>query len=127
MNGREATLPPVREAVMAASVNFTYPHDGDGVTSPVTMSFAVEGMEVRPAGDMTPDTGHFCLLLDYGPVPQGEIVPAIDRVWHLSDGQTSVSLPLPPGRHTLTLQFDNGAHVSYGPQMSKSIGVQVWA
>jgi len=112
---------------MAASVDFTHPHDGDGVTGPVTMSFAVEGMEVKPAGDMTPDTGHFCLLLDRGPVPEGEVVPATGRAWHFSEGQTSVSLPLPPGRHRLTLQFDNGAHVSYGPQMSKSIGVQVWA
>jgi hypothetical protein len=127
MNGPEDNGPLARESVMAASVNFTHPHDGAGVSSPVTMSFAVEGMEVRPAGDMTPDTGHFCLLLDYGPVPQGEVVPAIDRVWHFSEGQSSVSLPLPPGRHGLTLQFDNGAHVSYGPQMSKTINVQIWA
>jgi hypothetical protein len=112
---------------MAASVRFTHPKDGAAVSSPVTMSFAVEGMEVRPAGDMTPDTGHFCLLLDRGPVPEGEVVPAAGRSWHFSQGQASVSLPLPPGRHRLTLQFDNGEHVSYGLQMSETIIVQVWA
>lgn len=112
---------------MAASVHFTHPQDGGAVSSPATMSFAVEGMEVRPAGDMTPDTGHFCLLLDRGPVPEGEEVPATGRAWHFSKGETSVSLPLPPGRHALTLQFDNGAHVSYGPHMSQTITVQVWA
>lgn len=112
---------------MAASVDFTHPQDGASVSSPVTMSFAVEGMEVRPGGDMTPDTGHFCLLLDRGPVLEGEGVPATGRVWHCSAGQTSVSLPLPPGRHRLTLQFYNGANVSYGPHMSKTIIVQVWA
>jgi hypothetical protein len=126
MDGR-ITAPPAKEGVMATSVNFAHPHDGDGVSSPVRMTFAVEGMEVRPAGDMTPDTGHFCLLLDRGPVPRGEIVPATGRAWHFSEGQISVSLPLPPGRHRLTLQFDDGAHVSYGPQMSKTIIVQVWA
>jgi hypothetical protein len=49
------------------------------------------------------------------------------RAWHFSKGQTFVSLPLPPGRHALTLQFDNGAHISYGPHMSQTITVQVWA
>ena len=112
---------------MAPSVHFTHPKDGASVSSPVTLRFAVEGMEVRPAEDMTPDTGHFCLLLDRGPVPEGETVPATGRAWHFSQGQTSVSLPLPPGRHRLTLQFDNGAHISYGPHMSKTIVVQVWA
>ena len=112
---------------MAASVDFIHPHDGASVGSPVAMSFAVEGMEVKPAGDLTPDTGHFCLLLDRGPVPEGETVAATGGAWHFSEGQTSVSLPLPPGRHRLTLQFDNGAHVSYGPHMSKTIIVQVWA
>jgi Domain of unknown function (DUF4399) len=126
MGGR-TTARSAREGVMTASVHFTKPQDGAGVSSPVTMSFAVEGMEVRPAGDMTADTGHFSLLLDRGPVPEGEVVPETGRTWHFSNGETSVSLPLPPGRHRLTLQFDNGAHVSYGLHMSKTIIVQVWA
>jgi hypothetical protein len=117
----------VEEGVMAASVRFTHPKDGATVTSPVRMSFAVEGMEVKPAGDMTPDTGHFCLLLDRGPVPEGEMVPATNHAVHFSDGQDSVSLPLPPGRHKLTVQFDNGRHISYGLPMSETIIVQVWA
>ncbi|MER6205961.1 DUF4399 domain-containing protein [Streptomyces sp. NPDC001642] len=34
-------------------------------------------------------------------------------------------IELPPGQHTLTLQFDDGFNRSYGPEMSATISVNV--
>ena len=59
------------------------------------------------------------------PVPKGEVSPANDKSLHFGKGQTETDLTLPPGDHTLTLQFGDGAHQSYGPDMSKTITVHV--
>ena len=39
--------------------------------------------------------------------------------------RTETELELPPGEHTLRLQFANGAHLSYGEKMSATITVKV--
>ncbi|MBB5465689.1 hypothetical protein HDG32_001793 [Paraburkholderia sp. CI2] len=70
-------------------------------------------------------TGHHHLLIDGKPLPKGEVVPATDKSLHFGKGQTETDLTLPPGDHTLTLQFGDGAHRSYGPEMSKTITVHV--
>jgi len=44
---------------------------------------------------------------------------------HFGKGQTETDLTLVPGKYTLTLQFANGAHQSYGEPMSKKIEVTV--
>jgi hypothetical protein len=41
----------------AQSVNFVEPKNGATVTSPFKVAFAVTGMAVKPAGDMTANTG----------------------------------------------------------------------
>ena len=40
-------------------------------------------------------------------------------------GQTEGQVELSPGKHTLTLQFANALHKSYGPGYAKSIEVMV--
>lgn len=109
----------------AAGVSFIEPQDGTTVSNPVHVKFAVDGMQVAPAGDMTEGTGHHHLLIDGKPLPQGEVVPANDRSIHYGKGQTETEVTLPPGDHTLTLQFADGAHRSYGPEMSQTIMVHV--
>ena len=44
---------------------------------------------------------------------------------HFGKGQTVDTLALTPGTHTLTLQFANGVHESYGKDWSKTITVEV--
>ncbi|MBP6707250.1 MAG: DUF4399 domain-containing protein, partial [Achromobacter sp.] len=39
--------------------------------------------------------------------------------------QTETELKLAPGKHTLTMQFADGAHRSYGPDLSSTISVTV--
>ena len=40
-------------------------------------------------------------------------------------GQTEGQVELTPGKHTLTMQFANALHKSYGPGYAKSIEVMV--
>ncbi|MBA5845094.1 DUF4399 domain-containing protein, partial [Escherichia coli] len=65
-----------------ARVFFEAPSDGATVSNPVTVKFGLEGMELRPAGDMTPNTGHHHLLIDERPIPKGDVIPASERSLH---------------------------------------------
>ncbi|MQQ99949.1 DUF4399 domain-containing protein [Glaciimonas soli] len=107
------------------SVSFVTPADGAVVTSPFVVKFAVNGMTIKPVGDMTEGTGHHHLLIDLGPMPTGEAIPMDAQHKHYGKGQTEDTLTLAPGVHQLTLQFGDGAHRSYGPAMSKTITVTV--
>ena len=112
-------------AAQAQSVSFVEPADGATVSSPFKVKFAVSGMEVKPAGDMSANTGHHHLLINADPVKAGESVPADEHHLHFGKGQTETEVKLAPGDYTLTMQFANGAHQSYGPAMSKTIKVTV--
>lgn len=107
------------------SVSFVEPKDGATVTSPFKVKFAVSGMEVKPAGDMTANTGHHHLLINAMSVKSGEVVPADETHLHFGKGQTETEVKLPPGTYKLTMQFANGLHQSYGEGMSKTITVTV--
>jgi hypothetical protein len=109
----------------ADGVYFVEPKDGATVTNPVHIKFGVDGMTVAPAGSTEPKTGHHHLLIDSGPLPQGQVVPVSDKSIHYGKGQTETDVTLPPGDHTLTAQFADGAHRSYGPDWSKTITVHV--
>ncbi|MET3140243.1 hypothetical protein AAKU61_004632 [Undibacterium sp. GrIS 1.2] len=104
---------------------FEAPSDNAEVTSPFKVKFGLEGMKIAPLGDMTAKTGHHHLIIDGGAVPAGTSVPMDATHIHYGKGQTETELTLPPGKHTLTLQFGNGAHQSYGPEMSKTMTVTV--
>jgi len=106
-------------------VYFVEPKDGASVTSPVHVRFGVDGMKIEPAGTMTEGTGHHHLLIDSGPLPKGTVIPANDTSLHYGKGQTEADVKLPPGDHTLTMQFGDGAHRSYGPEMAQTIKVHV--
>lgn len=112
-------------SAFAQSVSFVEPADGATVSSPFKVKFAIKGMDVKPAGEMTAKTGHHHLLINMGPVKAGEMIPMDEKHLHFGKGQTETDVTLPPGQYTLTMQFANGAHQSYGPELSKSIQVTV--
>ena len=99
--------------------------DGDTVKSPLKVEMGVCGMEVEPAGKVSEGKGHHHLIVDGTCVPKGEIVPKDATHMHFGKGQTETTLKLAPGKHTLTLQFANGVHASYGEEMCKSIAIKV--
>jgi len=112
-----------------ASVFFKSPKDGDVLTSPVTIEFGVNGMTVRPALEDVNDkkSGHHHLLIDSptGFVEAGQAVPADERNVHYGLGETTATVVLTPGVHTLTAQFADGAHLSYGKEMANTISITV--
>jgi hypothetical protein len=112
-------------SAFAQSVDFVEPKNGATVTSPFKVVFGVTGMTVKPAGDMTANTGHHHLIINADSIPTNVVVPADATHIHYGKGQTETEVNLPPGKYKLTMQFANGGHQSYGPQLSKSIDVVV--
>jgi hypothetical protein len=101
------------------------PADGATVGTTFKVKFGVKGMEVAPAGDVLKDSGHHHLLINLDSMPAGESIPFTDKHIHFGRGQTEAEVKLAPGSYTLTAQFANGAHQSYGKAMSHSIKVTV--
>jgi len=112
-------------AFATPEVSFLAPADGATVSSPVSVKMGVSGMAVEPAGKLVEGTGHHHLIIDGEPVATGTPVPADAQHLHFGKGQTETTVELPPGKHTLTLQFADGLHQSYGPAMSKTIDIEV--
>lgn len=107
-------------------ITFKSPADGATVTSPLKVDMA-STVKIRPASQDINDhaTGHHHLIIDGAPVPLGQVVPTDETHLHFGKGQTETTLTLKPGPHTLTLQFADGAHRSYGPELSQTIHVTV--
>lgn len=112
-------------SAFAASVSFIEPLDGATVGKTFSVRFAVDGMEVKPAGELSAASGHHHLIIDGRPVAGGEVVPFDDHHIHFGNGQVDATVSLAPGIHRLTLQFANGAHQSFGVAMSNTITVHV--
>ncbi|MRW93157.1 DUF4399 domain-containing protein [Duganella sp. FT80W] len=112
-------------ALAQQSVSFVEPANGATVSSPFKVKFAVSGMSIKPAGDMTANTGHHHLLINAVPIKAGEVIPVDDKHIHFGKGQTETELNLPPGNYTLTMQFANGLHQAYGAGMNKEIKITV--
>jgi hypothetical protein len=89
------------------------------------VKFAVEGMKIADAGKVTPGTGHFHLIIDGTAVTKGHAIPKDDKHRHFEKAESETELTLKPGTHTLTLQFADGAQLSYGDMMSQTIHITV--
>jgi hypothetical protein len=109
----------------APGVYFVNLKDGDKVKSPVIVDMGVSGMEVEPAGKIDKGKGHHHIIIDGSYVEKGQMVPKDETHLHFGNGQTLDTLQLSPGKHTLTLQFANGVHQSYGKDWSKTIAITV--
>lgn len=108
-------------------VYFIEPANGAVVGQNVKVVMGVQGMEIKPAGTVVENAGHHHLLIDVpNQLSAGDAVPAgSDQHRHFGKGQTEAMIKLAPGTHTLTLQFADGAHISYGEKMRNTITVTV--
>lgn len=80
-------------------------------------------MKLCPANINTDDKqcGHHHILVDVTFVPEQQVIVANEKDIHFGKLQTETELKLKPGKHTLTLQFADFAHRSYGKNMSSTI------
>ena len=122
----EVQLPPRKPSPEDARVWIVSPADGAMVTSPFTVEFGLEGMELLPAGEIGEHSGHHHLLVNTG-LPRMDL-PIItdDNHMHFGLAQTSVELSLEPGVHRLQLLLGDDLHIPHEPPvMSEVITVEV--
>jgi hypothetical protein len=115
-----------------AEVFFVGLEDGATVTSPLTLHFGLSGMGVAPAGVEFDNTGHHHLLINaaaYGPDTLDifdDGIPGDETHRHFGGGQTTATIELPPGTHTLQLVLGDLYHIPHAdPVYSEQITVTV--
>lgn len=122
----EVQMPPMPEVPENAMVYFVNLKDGQTVTSPVKIEMGVNGMSVDTAdGILKPASGHHHILLGLDSVKTETVIPKDSVHLHYGNAQTSAEVVLPPGRHTLTLQFADALHRSYGSKLTSKVTVTV--
>lgn len=122
-NAKPIDVGPIPEN---AKVHFISPKDGAKVKSPVKVQMGVKGMTVEPASNgINANKGHHHIIIDTPSPAKGIAIPKDEKHQHYGKGQTETELKLQPGKHTLRLQFANGAHISYGSKMSAEITITV--
>ena len=118
------------DASTQARVFFVGIEDGATVKSPLLVKFDVEGKECVPKETHKGDDkfGHHHIMVDHDiPIPKGDLVPddAAGGYFHYGAAQSEATLTLTPGQHTLTLQFADAMHISYGPELAKTITITI--
>ncbi len=108
-----------------SGVYFVNLKNWDTVKSPFVVQMGVKGKTVAPMGTMDIKTGHHHLIIDGNYVVKGQMVPKDETHLHFGKGQTVDTLSLSPGSHTLTLQFADGSHMSYGDDWHAMITIVV--
>jgi len=121
----EDTTATQSESMPEGRVYFIAPQDGDSLQSPVVVEMGVEGMAIEPAGEVHEGMGHHHLIINGSYVEKGVVIPADSTHIHFGKGQTSDTLNLKPGDYSLTLQFADGLHQSYGEGWSSTIHITV--
>jgi len=109
----------------AERVFFVEPKDGAEVRSPFKVVMGVEGMTIKPSGGVVAGTGHHHILINQGAMRGGKVIPTDKTHLHYGKGQTEATIELPPGDYTLTMQFADGLHRSFGKKMAHTIKIKV--
>lgn len=108
-----------------ARVYFKNLKNGQTIPKKYKIQFGVDGLTIKPAGELVAGTGHHHLVIDGDSVPAGQVVPMDETHLHFGKGQTEAEIELKPGKRKLVLQFADGAHVSYGPDLATVVDVVV--
>ena len=123
---RDTITVVVEAGTVSPSVGFELPGDGATVSSPFDVVMTAAGLVVEPSGDINEGAGHFHILVDTDFIAAGQVIPTDEQHLHYGQGQTTISLELEPGEHTLRLQFADGAHIALeGDQYRDTITVVV--
>ena len=113
-------------SLAADGVSFLAPKNNATVSETFDTTFSVSGLTVAPAADGVQEgSGHHHLIVDGTGYKEGLVIVKDDTHFHYGKGQEEATLTLAPGKHTLTLQFGNALHESYGAKYAKTITVTV--
>ena len=119
-------ITPLPDVPAGAKVFFKNLKNGETVSSPLKVEMGVEGIRLDTAGAIVAGSGHHHLLIDAGDsIPSGQVVPKDSTHLHFGKAQSSAEIKLTPGEHTLTLQYADGIHRSYGARLAATIKVKV--
>ena len=114
------------EEPVAQRVFFRQPTNNAIIPPTSVVKMGAEGLVVQPSGEINPGAGHMHILVDTDFVPAGEVIINDEQHLHFGDGSIEAELMLPPGDHTLRLQFADGAHIALeGEQFQDEITVIV--
>ena len=115
-------------AAAPGKVFFKNLKDGQIVPTKFKVEMGLEGKKLRPAGQEADNKnmGHHHLIINGGPVKEGEVIPLDETHLHFGKAQAEAEVDLKKaGTYTLTLQLADGNHRSYGEKLSATIKVQV--
>ena len=116
-----AATPQAGEAEPPAespTVRIVQPTEGAAVEGPdLRVILDIGGMQIRPAGDMTPNSGHHHLYLDHDLTDPTQPIPAIPgQVIHMGDGSSEfVFEGVAPGEHRLIAVVGDLVHMPLQP------------
>ena len=117
--GTAALLPGVThgQASKPAKVKITAPANGATVSGPVKVTLQATGVEIVPATDERPSTGHHHLFVDHDVTPVDDTIPrGVTGILHLGRGQTEFVLDsLKPGPHRVIAVVANWKHIPLKP------------
>jgi Domain of unknown function (DUF4399) len=120
------SMPAMPEIPADAKVYFANLKDGQTVKSPVKVEMAVQGLSVDTAnGKLKPASGHHHILIDIDSIPVNTVIVKDSVHLHYGNAQTSAEVNLTPGKHTLTLQFADALHRSYGSRLTSKVSLIV--
>jgi len=117
--GAAALLPGALHAQASgpAKVKITTPAHGATVSGPVKVTLKATGVEIVPATDERPGTGHHHLFVDRDVTPVDDTIPrGVTGILHLGRGQTEFVLDsLKPGPHRVIAVVADWKHIPLKP------------
>ncbi len=108
----------------SARVHILQPHEGDTLTtSDVRVVLEAKGVEIVPAVEKRPGTGHHHLFLDTDLTPPNDTIPkGVTGIIHLGRGQTEFTFTdVPEGAHRLIAEVADGDHIPLKPLVADTV------
>ena len=106
-----------------ATVKITTPARGATVSGPVKITLVASGVEIVPATDERPGTGHHHLFVDRDVTPTDDTIPrGVTGILHLGRGQTEFVLDsLKPGPHRVIAVVGDSKHRPLKPLVADTV------
>jgi uncharacterized protein DUF4399 len=116
-----------RMTATKATVEITEPANGATVSTPVKIVLKATGVEIVPASDERPGTGHHHLFVDRAPTPATDTIPrGVTGILHLGRGQTEFVLDsLKPGPHRVIAVVADAKHKPLQPLVTDTVDFTV--